>query len=106
MSYRSTPDNHYTAEMERRANDVNSPDKIAVRRATNKSAVEQLKPLLRKGDRIRAIRGECGCSAQTYTFEGWDGQWIISKSGINTIIPASVDQINGVKIERPERKKA
>lgn len=66
-----------------------------VRVKAHRDAVEKLKPLLKPGDRIRAVRGECGARPATYTFAGWCGDWISTASGIDTIIPASVSSING-----------
>lgn len=65
----------------------------------HEKAVAYLKSVLKVGDRIYATRGECCATPQTYTFDGWDGEWIVSKSGINTIIPASVRLINRKVVE-------
>lgn len=65
------------------------------RLAYHRRAAAALRPRLVPGDRIRAVRGECGAKPATYTFAGWDGGWIVTASGIATIIPASVSRING-----------
>ena len=57
------------------------------------AAVEAAKKVLRKGDRIRVSR--CGGIVATYTFDGWDGIWIRSKSGIDDLHPASISKVNG-----------
>lgn len=31
----------------------------------------------------------------TFTFAGWDGHWIVSKSGINDISASSITHVNG-----------
>jgi len=69
------------------------------RLAANARALAYLRPRLVAGDRIRAVRGECGAGPATYTFAGWDGNWIVTASGINTIIPASVSRINGAPVD-------
>lgn len=94
MTERQPPD-LYPACLIEDVEHVNSPANRARRLAAHRLAVTVLKPMLKPGDRIRAVRGECGAKPATYTFAGWDGGWIVSASGINTIIPASVTSING-----------
>lgn len=94
IGYKSPPD-HFPASMIEGVEHVNSPAMRQRRLAAHRLAVSVLKPLLKPGDRIRATKGECGARPATYTFQGWDGQWIVSRSGIDTILPASVTHING-----------
>ena len=59
-------------------------------------ATQNAKNVLVKGDRIRASR--CGGIKATYTFVGWDGNWIITKSGIDDIAAIHVYKLNGEPI--------
>jgi len=59
-------------------------------------AVAKAKQVLKPGDRIRCSR--CGGIVATYTFDGWDGNWIVSKSGINDISPTHISKLNGQPI--------
>lgn len=52
-----------------------------------------LKPMLKPGDRLRVTK--CPGTKRWITFAGWDGPWIVSKSGIDDYAPCSVDRING-----------
>ena len=60
-------------------------------------AFKHAKKILKPGDRIRA-RGGCRRKS-TITFAGWDGNWIVSKSGGSDYAPASVDKLNGVSVD-------
>jgi hypothetical protein len=64
-------------------------------RRRNKLADDLLRPMLVKGDKIRATKAECGSSESTFIFDHWDRGWIQSKGG-NTISPWSVYSVNGV----------
>ena len=75
---------------------TNSDEHREERRRHHYAALAALKPLLRKGDRIRATRGECCANPATYIFDHWNGNWIVSKSGIDTIVPGSITAINGL----------
>lgn len=55
--------------------------------------VERAKKVLKRGDRIRVSR--CGGIVATYTFDHWDGYWIVSKSGIDDLAAGSISKING-----------
>jgi hypothetical protein len=60
-------------------------------------ALKRAKKILKPGDRIRA---EGGCRRKsTITFAGWDGNWIVSKSGRCDYSPGSVDKLNGVSVD-------
>lgn len=78
---------------------TNLPDDKKIRQEAHRKAALILKSSLKIGDRIRATRAECYAKPATYTFAGWDGGWIVSASGIDTILPASVTSINGRKIK-------
>lgn len=62
-----------------------------------KTAVNNARVSLIPGDRIRASHG-CRNPA-TFTFVGWDGNWIVSKSGINDIPARSITSVNGIPID-------
>ncbi len=63
-------------------------------------AVENAKKVLQLGDKIRVKRC-CGQKA-TITFAGWDGPWIVSKSGGNDYSPGCVDRLNGEPVDFSE----
>lgn len=71
---------------------VTDKQKKRVAEATNRA-----KKVLKRGDRIRA--GRCGGIYRTYTFECWDGMWIVTRSGINDIAATHVDRVNGVDVD-------
>lgn len=52
-----------------------------------------LKPVLKPGDRLRVTK--CPGKKRWITFAGWNGYWIVSKSGIDDYAPCNVDRING-----------
>lgn len=56
-------------------------------------AVNEAKQVLKKGDRIRLRK--CPGTKRTITFDSWDGNWIVSKSGINDYSAMSIDMLNG-----------
>ena len=70
-------------------------DRREILKCANEKASAWLRKNLRPGDRIRATRAECCAYPATYTFAEWDKNWIVSKSGIATLIPASVKSVNG-----------
>lgn len=55
-------------------------------------AVSKAKQVLKKGDRIRLTK--CPGTKRTITFDSWDGNWIVSKSGINDYSVMSIDMLN------------
>lgn len=61
------------------------------------SATDNAKRILKPGDRIRSNRC-CGVKT-SYTFDGWDRDWVISKSGINDIAACSIDLLNGEPVD-------
>jgi len=56
-------------------------------------AVANAKKVLKKGDRIRVTK--CPGNKRTITFERFDGNWIVSKSGIDDYAAMCVDRLNG-----------
>ena len=60
-------------------------------------AEQNAKKVLKPGDRIRVSK--CPGTKRWVTFSGWDGHWIVSKSGINDFSPAAVDMLNGEPVD-------
>ena len=56
-------------------------------------SVNEAKQVLKKGDRIRLRK--CPGRKRTITFDRWDGNWIVSKSGVNDYSALSIDKLNG-----------
>lgn len=56
-------------------------------------AVEKAKAILKKGDRVRVSK--CMGIRRTITFDHWDGEWMVSKSGINDYHPINITKVNG-----------
>lgn len=61
------------------------------------AAAENAKQILKVGDRLRVSK--CPGTKRWITFAGWDGNWIVSKSGINDYAPSCVDMVNGVSVD-------
>ncbi len=59
-----------------------------------KIAVTKANKILKKGDRVRATK--CPNTERTFTFDHWDGCWMVSTSGINDYHPINIKKINGV----------
>lgn len=70
---------------------------IEEKRLKGKLAAARAKTTLKKGDRLRATR--CPGNKRWVTFDHWDGQWIVTKSGICDIHPLNVDMINDRPID-------
>lgn len=60
-------------------------------------AEENAKKVLKTGDRLRVTK--CPGTKRWITFAGWDGHWIVSKSGINDYSPRRVDMLNGEAVD-------
>jgi hypothetical protein len=60
------------------------------------AATQKAKLILKVGDRIRATR--CGGIKRTYQFSSWDGDWIVTKSGISDIAATHIDRLNGSSV--------
>ena len=96
---RLTPDQCYPACLIKPGEtleDYMRPENAAARREIQDKAKNILRSQLKAGDKIFAIRGECGSRYAWYKFAGWSAGWIVTASGIDTIIPASVRSINKV----------
>jgi hypothetical protein len=76
-----------------------TPEELAESRAIFKRGVAEAQKVLKPGDRIRSNRG-CGPYA-TYTFTGWDGDWIKTKSGYNDIAATNIKKVNGEAMTFP-----
>lgn len=63
------------------------------------SATANAKLTLKPGDKIRAVRSLCHSKKESYLFELWDGDWIVSRSGINDISAISIDLVNGQPVD-------
>lgn len=72
-------------------------DELQERRRRFRIAVENAKKVLQPGDRIRVTK--CPGTKRVITFAGWDGDWIVSKSGINDYAPSCVDMVNGQRVD-------
>lgn len=55
------------------------------------------KKVLKPGDRLRVTK--CPGTKRWITFAGWDGHWIVSKSGIDDYSPLCVDMRNGAPVD-------
>lgn len=60
-------------------------------------AEQNAKKVLKPGDRLRVTK--CPGTKRWITFAGWDGHWIVSKSGINDYSPLCVDMLNGDAVD-------
>lgn len=60
-------------------------------------AEQNSKKVLKVGDRVRVTK--CPGTKRWITFAGWDGPWIVSKSGINDFHPRCVDRVNSAVVD-------
>lgn len=60
-------------------------------------ATENAKKVLKEGDRI-CVRRCCGLH-RTYTFSHWDGNWAVSKSGIDDLAANNITKLNGMPVD-------
>lgn len=67
------------------------------RKAAWRIAVDNAKEILKPGDRLRVTK--CPGTKRWITFAGWDGAWMVSKSGINDYSPGNVDMLNGAPVD-------
>lgn len=90
-------DNKYTVTPDQAGNDkgYNMPTKEELDENKKRFhiAVANAKKILQPGDRVRVTK--CPGTKRTITFAGWDGPWIVSKSGINDYAASCVDMVNG-----------
>ena len=61
------------------------------------AAALEAKKVLKKGDRIRVTK--CPGTKRTITFDHWDGNWIVSKSGIDDYSATTIDKLNGETVD-------
>ncbi len=62
-----------------------------------RTAVRNAKATLKPGDRIRVTK--CPGTKRTITFAHWDGDWIVSKSGIDDYAASCIDRVNGKPVD-------
>lgn len=55
-------------------------------------AADNARKILKPGDRLRVTK--CPGTRRWITFAGWDGKWIVSKSGKNDYAAICVDRLN------------
>jgi hypothetical protein len=60
------------------------------------NAVTAAKKLLKAGDRIGCIK--CPNTKRVFTFSHWDGNWMVSKTGIDDYHPINIYSVNGKKV--------
>ena len=73
------------------------PKITEARRQECVQAQRKAKNTLNKGDRIRASR--CGDTYGNYIFDHWDGNWIVTASGINYIDAIHIVRLNGISVD-------
>lgn len=69
----------------------------AERRRLHLLATENARKVLKVGDRFRVTK--CPGTKRWATFAGWDGYWIVSKSGIDDYSARSIDRVNDQAID-------
>jgi len=74
-----------------------TPEQKAERLARTMRAISAAKKILQKGDRIRVTR--CPGTKRWVMFDHWDGNWIVSKSGIDDISAGTIDMLNGDPVD-------
>jgi hypothetical protein len=62
-----------------------------------KLVTARAKTTLKRGDRLRVVR--CPGTKRWVTFDHWDGQWIVTKSGIDDIHAVNIDKVNDRDID-------
>jgi hypothetical protein len=60
-------------------------------------AVRNAKQVLKPGDRIRVAK--CPGTKRWITFARWDGNFMVSKSGIDDYSPFTVDRVNAQSVD-------
>jgi len=61
---------------------------------------DRAKKLLKEGDRVGCTK--CPGTKRIFTFVGWAGHWMLSKSGIDDLHPWNVYSVNGVPMDFKE----
>lgn len=74
-----------------------SESEVAARRKAFLLAAANAQRVLKPGDRIRVTK--CPGKKRWVTFAGWNGHWIVSKSGIDDFAPGCVDMVNGEPVD-------
>lgn len=76
-------------------------------RAESLRAYHRARNCLKEGDKLCVSR--CGGGRSTFIFAGWDGYWMVGKSGGNDYAPSAIVSLNGEKVsfldppwERPD----
>lgn len=64
---------------------------------SSRLAEQNAKRVLKPGDRLRVTK--CPGTKRWITFAGWDGHWLVSKSGINDYSPLCVDRLNEAAVD-------
>lgn len=62
-----------------------------------RAAAANARKILKPGDRIRVTK--CPGTKRWITFSGWNGDWIVSKSGINDYAATTIDRLNGKPVD-------
>lgn len=62
-----------------------------------RTATANARKILKPGDRIRVTK--CPGTKRWITFLDWDGDWIVSKSGINDYAATTIDRLNGKPVD-------
>lgn len=66
------------------------------RRAEGLRAYRRAKATLKEGDKVCVSR--CGGGRSTFSFAGWDGYWMVSKSGGSDYAPSAIVSLNGERV--------
>ena len=83
-----------TRELDARYETLTADEKRRINRERRLAGDNLLRFRLRPGDRLRAMKAECGSREASFIFDHWDGVWIVSKGGAS-ISPGSVYSVNG-----------
>lgn len=74
-----------------------TPEQKEKNRVRFSRATENAKKVLKPGDRVRVTK--CPGIKRWITFAGWEGDRIVSKSGINDYAALCVDMVNGQRVD-------
>ena len=83
-----------TRELDARYETLTADEKRRINRQRRHAGGDLLRPRLRRGDRLRATKAECGSREASFTFSHWEYDWIVSTGGAS-ISPGSVYSVNG-----------
>lgn len=76
---------------------VLTEEQKAENRRLSMLAIENARKTLKPGDRIRVTK--CPGTRRWVTFAGWDGLWIVSKSGIDDFSARCIDRLNDLPVD-------